>query len=432
MSCADGTTTGGTLPTFGGASHTTEGNQPVPLPGTGQAPTRRTKPTRSVTVGHIVNLLEGLYPPGTAEDWDKVGLVCGRRDAEVRTVLFAVDPVAEVVDQAIQLGADLLITHHPLLLRGVSSISADTYKGQLLHRLIEAKCALFTAHTNADSARPGVSDALARTLGLTDIEPLQPHRAPTLHKLVTYVPVEATQTVVDALAQAGAGALGNYSRCAWHVTGEGTFIPGATASPHHGAPGEQVVLAENRVEMIVPAGQMAACVAALRTHHPYQEPAYELLPTAPHTADTGLGRVGQLSAAVTLEDFARVVAKSLPYTVQGVRISGPPGARVHRVAVCGGAGDSLFDAVRASGADAYVTADLRHHPASEARETAGAGTPYLVDVAHWASEWPWLHRCAEEMAAGLVGQGLWVDYVVSMVRSDPWTFRIPSSGGLVR
>lgn len=429
MSTADGTTSGGSEPAPRDV-RAAKTNQGVPLPGMGGHRPRR--PTPPVTVGQIVTLLEGLYPPGTAEDWDKVGLVCGRRDAEVRTVLFAVDPVAEVVDQAVRLGADLLITHHPLLLRGVSSISGDTYKGELLHRLIEARCALFTAHTNADSARPGVSDALARTLGLTDLEPLQPHRAPTLHKLVTYVPVDATDVVVNALAKAGAGALGNYSRCAWQVTGEGTYTPGPTATPHIGAPGERVVVPENRVEMIVPAGRARACVAALRAAHPYETPAYELLPTAPHTADTGLGRVGQLATPTTLEEFAMVVGKALPYTVQGVRVSGPAGARVHRVAVCGGAGDSLFDAVRASGADAYVTADLRHHPASEARETAGAGTPYLVDVAHWASEWPWLHRCADEMAAGLVAQGLWVEYVVSMVRSDPWTFRIPSSGGLVR
>ncbi|MDY6054326.1 Nif3-like dinuclear metal center hexameric protein [Micrococcus sp.] len=278
------------------------------------------------TLAEVLEAMERLWPRGLAESWDAVGPVAGRPGAEVRHILWAVDPVQAVVEEAVEVGADLLVTHHPLLLRGVSSVAAVGHagaaKGALLHTLIEHGVALVAAHTNADSAVDGVSDAIARRLGLQDLRPLAP-------------------------------------------TEEG--------------------------------------------------------------ADTGIGRVGELADPVTLAEFARTVADTVPRTAAGVRAAGDPGQPVRRVAVCGGAGDSLFDAVRRADADVYLTSDLRHHPASEARETAllGDGRPALVDVAHWASESLWLEDGAAALAAELVRAGHRVRMSVSTQVTDPWDLHLP-------
>ncbi|MEU0934317.1 Nif3-like dinuclear metal center hexameric protein [Embleya sp. NPDC005971] len=267
----------------------------------------------------VVSALERIYHPGWAESWDAVGLVCGDPDASVRTVLFAVDPTQAVADEALARGADLLVTHHPLFLRGVHSVAATGFKGRVVHTLITGGCALHVAHTNADAAAPGVSDALAAALGLTVTAPLDPVSAD---------------------------------------------------------PGE--------------------C--------------------------RGIGRIGELAVPETLAAFAARAARALPRTATGLRVAGDPDRPVRTVAVCGGAGDSLFDAVRRSGADVYVTADLRHHPASEALEHGG---PALLDAPHWATEWPWLAYAADELARALAATGTTVETHVSELVTDPWTFHTP-------
>lgn len=271
------------------------------------------------TLAEITAVFDAAYPPAHAQSWDAVGLVCGDPEAEVRRVLFAVDPVEAVFDEAVEWGAQLLVTHHPLLLKAVHGVPATTFKGRGVHRLIRHDCALLTAHTNADVASPGVSDALAAALGLRVTGPILP-------------------------------------------------LPGDASG----------VL--------------------------------------------GLGRFGELPEAEPLSAFAARVARALPATAAGVRSAGDPDRPVRSVAVCGGAGDDrdLLAAVRAAGADAYVTADLRHHPASEALEAARfGGGPALVDVAHYASEWPWL-----ELAAALVAGGT-VETRVSTLVTDPWTAHSP-------
>jgi dinuclear metal center YbgI/SA1388 family protein len=270
------------------------------------------------TLGEIQLAVEELWPESLAEDWDEVGLVAGHPSAAVTKIMFAVDPTLEVIEDAVAWGAELLITHHPLLLRGVTSVAATTPKGAAVHRLIESGTGLLTVHTNGDSAVGGVSDVLADALGLQNVAPLM-----------------------------------------------------ASA---HGLPEE------------------------------------------------GIGRVGDLPDGMTLGDFAARVFSILPSVAGGVRVSGDKDGLVRRVAVCGGAGDSLFNEVRASRADIFVTADLRHHSASEAREAAVNGRPYLIDVSHFASEWLWLPAAAEALGNVLNDQGHDVEIRVSTVNSDPWDF----------
>lgn len=271
-----------------------------------------------LTVGQVVSLIDSRYPTRLAAEWDAVGLVCGDPHASVRRVLFAVDADPAVVDEALLRQADLVITHHPLLLRGVQSVAATTTKGSTIHTLISHGIALLTAHTNADHARPGVSDALAAALGLSVIGPLRP----------------------DA----------DDDGC-------------------------------------------------------------------------GTGRVGVLPAPVALADFAAIVAAALPHTATGIRVLGAPDRQIRTVAVCGGSGDDLL--VEADGvADAFVTSDLRHHPAQEHRAAGGCA---LIDVPHWAGEWPWLRVAARALEEDVRSLGSTVETFVSEIVTDPWTSHLGSN-----
>ncbi|WP_454085222.1 Nif3-like dinuclear metal center hexameric protein [Georgenia sp. Marseille-Q6866] len=381
----------------------------------------------TLTVADVVGLLEQRYPPRTAEGWDAVGLVAGDPDAPVRTVMFAVDPVQAVVDEAIAAGVDLLVTHHPLYLRGTTSVAATSPKGRVVHDLVRAGCALYTAHTNADSAVGGVADALADLLDLRERQPLTPHDAAALDTLTVFVPQDHTGDVLDALAAAGAGDIGDYDRCAFTVAGQGTFRAGAAANPTIGERGEITEVAEDRLEMTLPRERRTAVVAALRAAHPYEEPAFSVVEHAAHPAGTGIGRIGVLPEPTSLRALAERVAAVLPATAQGIRVAGDLDAEVRRVAVCGGSGDSLLGTVRALRADVYLTADLRHHPASEALE---AGPPYLIDATHWASEWPWLPVAAARLEEDARESGASLRTHVSTTVTDPWTLRLgaPDNG----
>lgn len=383
----------------------------------------------ALRLAEIVRILETRYPPHTAEAWDAVGLVTGDPDQEIRKVLLAVDTVAETVREALDWGADLLLTHHPLFLRGVTSVAATTAKGRVLSDLLRGGCALFTAHTNADAAPGGVCEALALAVGLGQSRPILPHRSVSLDALVTYIPVGQAAALIDALAAAGAGAVGDYTACAWETDGTGQFLPGPGANPTIGAVGEVTRVAETRIEMVLPRTRREAVLAALRSAHPYEEPAFSFIELASWPSGAGAGRVGHLAEAVPLRAFAQAVADALPGTAGGIRVSGDLDAQVRTVAVCGGSGDAYLDDVRRAGADVYVTADLRHHRASEARQDAPAGRPFLIDVAHWASEWPWLPRAAADLRTDVEAMGATVETRVSETVTDPWTARFQRAAG---
>lgn len=373
------------------------------------------------TLADVVRVLEELYPPRLAASWDAVGLVCGDPDAPVARVLFAIDPVESVVDEAIAVGASLLVTHHPLFLRPTSSVAATSAKGRVIHRLIRAGIALHVAHTNADHASPGVSDALADVLGLHDLRPLDPLPVATLDKIVTFVPEPDAEKVLDALAAAGAGELGDYARCAWTVPGVGTFLPRPGATPAIGTVGVIEHVGETRIEMVLDRSRRFDVVAALRAAHPYEEPAFDVFELADMPGAAGTGRVGVLPTQLTLAEFAALVGRALPATAAGGRVAGDLAAPVRTVAVCGGAGDAYLRQATAAGADVYLTADLRHHPAAEHLANGGCA---LVDVPHWASEWPWLPVAAERLRAAVERSGTTVRTNVSVLPTDAWSGRI--------
>ena len=367
----------------------------------------------SALLADVVDVLDSAYPPGLAADWDSVGLVCGDPSEPVDSVTIAVDATAAVIAAIPPRG--LLLAHHPLLLRGVDTVAADTAKGALLHRLIRNGSALFTAHTNADSASPGVSDALAEALGLVVEDVLSPvDDGPRLDKWVVFVPADQSDALREAMFDAGAGRIGDYSHCSWTAAGTGQFLPLDGASPAIGTVGALERVSEDRIEVIAPARSRRAVLAAMRASHPYEEPAFDLLQLAPLPSNVGIGRICSLPTPERLSAFVSRVARGLPETSWGVRAAGDPEAMVSRVAVCGGAGDSLLNTVATAGVQAYVTADLRHHPADEHRRCSEVA---LVDVAHWASEQPWCHQAATLLEEHFTGA---LDVLVSPVRTDPW------------
>ena len=372
----------------------------------------------SVRLHEVIDVLDEAYPPGLAHDWDSVGLVCGDPDDVIDSVTVAVDATAAVVDT---IGSRaMLLAHHPLLLRGVDTVAASTPKGALIHRLIRGGSALFTAHTNADAATPGVSDALAQALGLTVEAVLEPAvSGPALDKWVIFVPSGDAEELRSALFAAGAGTVGDYSHCSWSVTGTGQFLPGTDAAPVVGTMGALERMAEDRVEVIAAAAIRHRVLAALRTAHPFEEPAFDVISLASLPSDVGIGRIGTVAHPQRFADFAAWVQSALPQTTWGVRASGDADAMVTRVAVCGGSGDSLLAAAAAAGVQAYVTSDLRHHPADEHRRGSGVG---LVDVAHWASEYPWCTQAAELLR---VKFGAALAVTVSPLRTDPWNIESP-------
>jgi dinuclear metal center YbgI/SA1388 family protein len=367
----------------------------------------------SVRLADVIDVLDGAYPPRLAQSWDSVGLVCGDPEDVLDSVTLAVDATPAVVDEIPNGG--LLVAHHPLLLRGVDTVAASTPKGALVHRLIRSGRSLFTAHTNADSASPGVSDALAQALGLTVDAVLEPLSGTAgLDKWVIYVPPEDAEAVRAAVFEAGAGHIGDYSHCSWSVTGIGQFLPHDGASPAVGRIGAVERVTEDRVEVVAPAQARAQVLSAMRAAHPYEEPAFDIFALAPPPTDVGLGRIGTLPQPEPLRTFVSRVESVLPQTSWGVRAAGEPDLPVSQVAVCGGAGDSLLATVAAAGVQAYVTADLRHHPADE---HCRASDVALIDVAHWASEYPWCGQAADVLRSAF---GAALSVRVCTVRTDPW------------
>lgn len=267
------------------------------------------------TLREVVNFAHSIWPLEGAEPWDTPGLVVGSLDSEINRIVLSVDAVSETVAQAVELDADLLLTHHPLLMRGVTTVAEELYKGKLVSELIRSNIALLAAHTNADVVKDGVSDVLAQQVGLLETSPLVP-----------------------------AVSLG-----------------------------------------------------------------------------TGIGRVGNLPTPTTLGTLARTLADLLPNTAGGVKVSGEFTQNISRVALCGGAGDSLLANPEVLAADVYITSDLRHHPAQEFREQALiTGGPALIDISHWAAEWLWLDVAATQLKKEFPG----LDVVVSDIRTDPWDFLV--------
>ncbi|WP_028567221.1 Nif3-like dinuclear metal center hexameric protein [Salisaeta longa] len=335
------------------------------------------------SVRAIARALHAWAPPGSAQDYDNVGLQVGRADASVARVLLALDCTPQVLREAQDVGADLIVTHHPLIFRPLTSVTAADYPSSLALRLAEAGIGLFSIHTNLDAAPGGVSFALAEHLGLQEVSFLDGFPE-TLYKLTTFVPAEALEDVRSALADAGAGRIGDYDACAFATKGTGYFRPHKDADPHTGTPGTLSSADEYRLEAEVARWTLGAVLDALRAAHPYEEVAYDVYPVQQKNTQAGLGAVGHLDEAMPLRSFLARVADRLD--AGSLRYAGDPAASVQRVAVCGGAGSDFVGQAQAAGADAYVTADVTYHTFFDVLDTDGAPAMALIDAGHYETE----------------------------------------------
>ncbi|MGH3665428.1 MAG: Nif3-like dinuclear metal center hexameric protein [Egibacteraceae bacterium] len=367
-------------------------------------------------LGDWVALVDACYPESDAEGWDATGLQVGDPTDPVDQVLVCLDVTPATLGEAVERGAGLVVAHHPLLFRPLARLTPATAPGRLALAAARGRVGILTAHTNLDVAVAGTSDPGVQVLGLTEVAPLVPAAAREGGcKLVTFVPAEVTAEVLAALAGAGAGRIGEYDECSFRVHGTGTFRPSATADPMVGDRGRRNEVGEDRLEMVVPSGRLAGVVAALRESHPYEEVAYDVLPLLhPPQAGKGLGRVGTLPAPLALRDAADRLVAGLPSP--HLRVAGDLDRPVRRVAVCGGAGDSLIGAALRAGADLYVTGDLRHHVTLDAL-TAGLA---LIDAGHHATEAAALPAFQQVLAAAAADRGLTGRLLASQVSTDPW------------
>ncbi len=369
---------------------------------------------KGVTARDIIRRLDQLAPPSLAMQGDRIGLQVGRLDKPVARVWLALDPSPAVIQAAVNSGADLLITHHALLYHPVSRIDTQTARGAAIASALAHDLTIYTAHTNLDIAEGGVNDVLAELFGLTDVEVLDRMQNERLRKLVVFVPESHHQAVLDAVCQAGAGHIGNYSHCSFNCKGFGTFLPEQGTKPYIGEVGRLERTDEIRLETIVPEGRVEAVVRAMLAAHPYEEVAYDLYPLELMGKPYGLGRIGNLEQSVSLEEFASFVKQVL--NLSHIRFGGDPQHRVQRVAVLGGSGGKWAKQALANGADVLVTADCDHHLVAEAWQDGLA----IVDATHASLERPVLERLRKELAAEF---GSEVQFTVADVVEDPFHWR---------
>jgi dinuclear metal center YbgI/SA1388 family protein len=324
----------------------------------------------------VISLMEQLAPKHFAVPDDKIGLQLGTLRMEVGKVLTALDVTEAVVDEAIAIGANLIIAHHAIIFRPLAGILTETPAGRLYEKLIKHDIAVYIAHTNLDVADGGINDMMAGALGLTGLTHLEEVHTEKLKKLVVFIPEEHQEKVAQAVFDAGAGWIGKYSHCSFRIPGTGTFRPESGAEPYIGSKGKLERVAEVRLETIVPDSVERKVIAAMLKAHPYEEVAYDLYPVDLKGRSFGLGRVGRLAQPVTLEAFAQTVKTA--FDVPALRVVGPLDREVRKVAVLGGSGGRYVRHALFAGADVLVTGDVDYHAAHDA---LAAGLS-IVDPGH--------------------------------------------------
>jgi dinuclear metal center YbgI/SA1388 family protein len=341
------------------------------------------------TVGAIVDYLDQFAPSYLAAEWDNVGLLLGDRSGPAERIMTCLTVTPEVVQEAVSSDAQLIITHHPIFFRPVQRLTTDTPEGCMMLSLVEARVAVYSPHTAFDNTAGGINDSLARRLGLVEVAPLRRREEIRQCKVVVFVPEADLARVSDAMFQAGAGHIGEYSQCSFRLAGTGTFFGSDAAKPTVGQKGRREEVSEWRLEVLCPESCLPAVITAMRRTHSYEEPAYDVYPLQPETF--GEGRLGRLPAAVALEQLAQKTKEILK--TGPVRIVGDPKRSVERVALaCGAGGEFLVDAVGAK-ADILLTGEVRFHDflAAEAQGLA------LVLPGHYATERFGVEELAERL-----------------------------------
>jgi dinuclear metal center YbgI/SA1388 family protein len=328
-------------------------------------------------IKEIIEVLEAWAPPVLQESYDNAGLIIGNQGAEISGVLVTLDVTEEVVEEAINKKCNMIVAHHPIIFKGLKRITGKNYVERTVIKAIKNDIAIYAIHTNLDNVKHGVNAKIAEKLGLSNLQILEP-KSPILLKLITFVPHEFAEQVKQALFAAGAGHIGNYDQCSFTTQGTGTFRAKDGSAPFLGQIGQQHQEPETRIEIILPTYLTSKVLSALLATHPYEEVAYDLVPLANQTNEVGSGMVGELPEPMNEQAFLTHLKNSLQ--IENVRYTSFSGA-IKKVALCGGAGSFLVQAAKSSGAQAFVTADVKYHEFFDAEQSL-----MIADVGHYESE----------------------------------------------
>lgn len=326
----------------------------------------------------LTNFLESLAPLNYQEDYDNSGLIVGHADQEISQALISLDCTEAIVDEAIANDCQLIISHHPIVFKGLKKFNGKTYVERVVEKAIKNSIAIYAIHTNLDHVAAGVNRRIADRLGLVNTRVLSPKNN-LLKKLITFVPIAQAEAVRAALFTASAGNIGNYSEVSFNTDGTGTYKAGENANPFAGELGIQHQELEVRIETIYPANLENKILTALILAHPYEEVAYDLYPITNAYAEVGAGLIGELASPQEEIDFMYLIKDRMKAEV--VRHTVFTGKKVRKVAVCGGSGSFLLKSAIAAGADIFVTADFKYHEFFDAE-----GKLVIADIGHFETE----------------------------------------------
>ncbi|HEX8516166.1 MAG TPA: Nif3-like dinuclear metal center hexameric protein [Bacteroidia bacterium] len=325
----------------------------------------------------ITDHLESIAPLAYQENYDNSGLICGEQDMKVTGALICLDSTEAVIDEAIAAGCNLVIAHHPIVFTGLKKFNGKNYIERVIIKAIRNNIAIYACHTNLDNVHNGVNARIAEKLGMKNCRILAPHRD-KLKRLITFCPEDKAEIIRKALFEAGAGEIGNYDECSFNSFGTGTFKAGKDADPYVGKKGERHHEKEIKIETILPSHLEFKILAALKKAHPYEEVAYDLLPLHNLHPLVGSGMVGEVDETDELE-FLKFIKSQMK--AGSIKYTPLLGRKIKKVAVCGGSGSFLLgDAIR-SGADIFITSDLKYHQFFDSE-----GQTVIADIGHYESE----------------------------------------------
>ncbi len=326
----------------------------------------------------VIASLEEVAPRGLQESYDNSGLLTGDPSDEVTGALITLDTTEQVVQEAIDSGCNLIISHHPIIFKGLKSLTGKNYVERTVIMAIRHKIAIYAIHTNLDNVRQGVNMKIAEKIGLQKLSILSPKKG-ALRKLVTFVPLPQKDAVTEALWNAGAGNIGNYDQCSFQIKGTGTFRPNEEANPSIGTALQYEQVTEVRLEVLVPAVHEKNILNALKESHPYEEVAYYLSAVENENQDVGAGMIGELPEIMEPDAFLALLKNNMELTT--IRHTKPVGKYVKKIAVCGGSGSFLLEQAKRSSADVFITADMKYHEFFDAEDAL-----MIADIGHYESE----------------------------------------------
>ncbi len=331
-----------------------------------------------IKIKDILSVLETLAPPNYQESYDNSGLIVGEYDTEITGILISLDCTESIIDEAIKQGCNLVVAHHPIVFKGLKRFNNSNYVEKTVIKAIKNDIAIYAIHTNLDNATNGVNFHIAEKLGLENVKILAPKKQ-ILKKLVTFCPKDATEQILDTLAKAGAGQIGNYANCSFVSEGIGRFMPLEGTNPFIGEKNKLEEVKENKIEVIFPSFLENKVMRALREAHPYEEVSYDIFLLENYNQQVGAGAIGTLKNPIEEKDFLKYLKEKMQLNV--IKHTSLLNKEIKTVAVCGGAGIFLLGAAMAQKADIFITADVKYHEFFDTENRI-----ILADIGHYESE----------------------------------------------